>query len=99
MLEPTTNLLPLKPEREGRHHACRGEPGACSLVRNVPGKRQDTLVVAIYGGMTAAGRGAARQLNSAMSAIHTATIYTATVLVMLVVALRFVNPTQLVATG
>jgi putative spermidine/putrescine transport system permease protein len=47
--------------------------------------------------MTAAGRGEARQLNSAMSAIYRATIYTATMLVMLVVALRFVNPTQLVA--
>ena len=42
--------------------------------------------------MTAAGGGEARQLISAMSVI-----YTATMLAMLVVALRFVNPTQLVA--
>jgi putative spermidine/putrescine transport system permease protein len=66
--------------------------GLFELTFLVSGPGSDTLVVAIYRGMTAAGGGEARQLISAMSVI-----YTATMLVMLVVALRFVNPTQLVA--
>ena len=66
--------------------------GLFELTFLVSGPGSDTLVVAIYRGMTAAGGGEARQLISAMSVI-----YTATMLAMLVVALRFVNPTQLVA--
>ncbi len=60
--------------------------------RVVPGPGSDTPVVAVYRGMTAAGGGEARQLVPAPSVI-----YTATTLVVLAVALRFVNPTQLVA--
>jgi putative spermidine/putrescine transport system permease protein len=48
-------------------------------------------VVAIYRAMTASGGGEARQLVSAM-----AVMYTATMMIILVIALRFVNPTQLV---
>ena len=66
--------------------------GLFELTFLVSGPGSDTLVVAIYRGMTSAGGGEARQLISAMSVI-----YTATMLVMLVAALRFVNPTQLVA--
>jgi putative spermidine/putrescine transport system permease protein len=58
----------------------------------VSGPSSDTLVVAIYRAMTAAGGGEARQLISAM-----AVVYTITMRVILVVALRFVSPTQLVA--
>ncbi|MCA5892246.1 ABC transporter permease subunit [Isoptericola sp. NEAU-Y5] len=66
--------------------------GMFELTFLVSGPQSDTLVVAIYRAMTSAGGGEARQLISAM-----AVIYTTTMLAMLVVALRFVNPTQLVA--
>ncbi|MFF2452775.1 ABC transporter permease [Isoptericola sp. NPDC058082] len=66
--------------------------GMFELTFLVSGPQSDTLVVAIYRAMTSAGGGEARQLVSAM-----AVMYTATMLVMLVAALRFVNPTQLVA--
>ncbi|WP_127125358.1 ABC transporter permease [Georgenia sp. SYP-B2076] len=66
--------------------------GMFELTFLVSGPPSDTLVVAIYRAMTAAGGGEARQLVSAM-----AFIYTATMLVILVVALRYINPTQLVA--
>lgn len=49
-------------------------------------------MVAICRAMTSSGGGEARQLVSSMDVL-----YTATMLVILVVALRFVNPTQLVA--
>lgn len=48
--------------------------------------------MAICLAMTSAGVGEARQLVSSMGVL-----YTTTMLVILVVALRFVNPTQLVA--
>ncbi|WP_125773188.1 ABC transporter permease [Antribacter gilvus] len=66
--------------------------GMFELTFLVSGPQSDTLVVAIYRAMTSAGGGEARQLVSAM-----AVMYTTTMLVMLIVALRFVNPTQLVA--
>ncbi|MEN5072717.1 ABC transporter permease subunit [Isoptericola cucumis] len=66
--------------------------GMFELTFLVSGPQSDTLVVAIYRAMTSAGGGEARQLISAM-----AVMYTTTMLAMLVVALRFVNPTQLVA--
>lgn len=66
--------------------------GMFELTFLVSGPTSDTLVVAIYRAMTSAGGGEARQLISAM-----AVIYTTTMMVMLIVALRFVNPTQLVA--
>ena len=66
--------------------------GMFELTFLVSGPQVDTLVVAIYRAMTSAGGGEARQLVSAM-----AVLYTATMLITLVVALRFVNPTQLVA--
>ncbi len=66
--------------------------GMFELTFLVSGPGSDTLVVSIYRAMTSAGGGEARQLISAM-----AVLYTATMLVILVVALRFVNPTQLVA--
>jgi putative spermidine/putrescine transport system permease protein len=66
--------------------------GMFDLTFLVSGPQSDTLVVAIYRAMTAAGGGEARQLISSM-----AVIYTATMMVILVVALRFVSPTQLVA--
>ena len=66
--------------------------GMFELTFLVSGPTSDTLVVAIYRAMTSAGGGEARQLVSAM-----AVMYTATMMVILVVALRFVNPTQLVA--
>lgn len=52
----------------------------------------DTLVVAIYRAMSSAGGAEPRALVSAM-----AVVYTVMMLVILVIALRFVNPTQLVA--
>jgi putative spermidine/putrescine transport system permease protein len=58
----------------------------------VSGPQSDTLVVAIYRAMTSAGGGEARQLISSMGVV-----YTAMMLVILVIALRFINPTQLVA--
>jgi len=66
--------------------------GMFDLTFLVSGPQSDTLVVAIYRAMTAAGGGEARQLISSM-----AVIYTATMMVILVVALRFISPTQLVA--
>ncbi|WP_083941695.1 ABC transporter permease [Sanguibacter suarezii] len=66
--------------------------GMFELTFLVSGPTSDTLVVAIYRAMTSAGGGEARQLVSAM-----AVMYTTTMMVILIVALRFVNPTQLVA--
>ncbi|HEY3548308.1 MAG TPA: ABC transporter permease subunit [Propionicimonas sp.] len=66
--------------------------GMFDLTFLVSGPGSDTLVVAIYRAMTAAGGGEARQLISAM-----AVVYTATMMLILVIALRFVSPTQLVA--
>lgn len=66
--------------------------GLFELTFLVSGPSSDTLVVAIYRAMTASGGGEARQLVSAMGVI-----YTLTMVIILVIALRFVNPTQLVA--
>src|SRR5690606_31553302 len=66
--------------------------GMFELTFLVSGPKSDTLVVAIYRAMTAAGGGEARQLISAM-----AVVYTVTMMVILIVALRYVSPTQLVA--
>ncbi len=66
--------------------------GMFDLTFLVSGPSSDTLVVAIYRAMTSAGGGESRQLISAMGVI-----YTAMMLVILVIALRFINPTQLVA--
>lgn len=57
------------------------------------GPSSTTLVVALYNSVFAAGIRA----NQSVDAM--ATIYTASMLVLLVVALRFVNPTQLVTRG
>ena len=57
------------------------------------GPGSTTLVVALYNSVFAAGIRA----NQSVDAM--ATIYTASMLVLLVVALRFVNPTQLVTRG
>ena len=66
--------------------------GMFELTFLVSGPQSDTLVVAIYRAMTSAGGGEARQLISSMGVM-----YTAMMLVILIIALRFVNPTQLVA--
>ncbi|MGI8458581.1 MAG: ABC transporter permease [Propionibacteriaceae bacterium] len=66
--------------------------GMFDLTFLVSGPRSDTLVVAIYRAMTSAGGGEARQLISSMGVI-----YTALMLLILIVALRFINPTQLVS--
>jgi putative spermidine/putrescine transport system permease protein len=66
--------------------------GMFDLTFLVSGPGSDTLVVAIYRAMTAAGGGEARQLISSM-----AVVYTVTMMVILVIALRYVSPTQLVA--
>lgn len=66
--------------------------GLFELTFLVSGPGSDTLVVAIYRAMTASGGGEARQLVSSMGVL-----YTVTMMVILVIALRFVNPTQLVA--
>ncbi|MGO4691307.1 ABC transporter permease [Glaciibacter sp. 2TAF33] len=66
--------------------------GMFDLTFLVSGPQSDTLVVAIYRAMTSAGGGEARQLISSMGVI-----YTAMMLVILIIALRFINPTQLVA--
>ena len=66
--------------------------GMFELTFLVSGPQSDTLVVAIYRAMTSAGGGEARQLISSM-----AVVYTATMMVILIVALRYVSPTQLVA--
>src|SRR5690606_40742291 len=66
--------------------------GMFELTFRVSGPQSDTLVVAIYRAMTSAGGGEARQLISSMGVV-----YTAMMLVIRVIALRFINPTQLVA--
>jgi len=66
--------------------------GMFDLTFLVSGPQSDTLVVAIYRAMTAAGGGEARQLISSM-----AVVYTVTMMIILIVALRFISPTQLVA--
>lgn len=66
--------------------------GMFELTFLVSGPQSDTLVVAMYRAMTAAGGGTARPLISSM-----AVVYTAMMMVILVIALRFVSPTQLVA--
>jgi len=66
--------------------------GMFELTFLVSGPKSDTLVVAIYRAMTAAGGGEARQLISSM-----AVVYTVSMMLILIVALRFVSPTQLVA--
>lgn len=55
------------------------------------GPESQTLVVALYSSMSAAG------IRAQQSVDAMAVIYTSTMLVLLVIALRFVNPTQLVA--
>ncbi|GAA1298536.1 ABC transporter permease [Pseudonocardia xinjiangensis] len=65
--------------------------GMFELTFLTAGPDSQTLVVALYYSMSAAGI-RAQQAVDAM-----AVIYTSTMLVLLVVALRFVNPTQLVA--
>lgn len=66
--------------------------GLFELTFLVSGPGSDTLVVAIYRAMTSSGGGEARQLVSSMGVLYTVTMVT-----ILVIALRFVNPTQLVA--
>ncbi len=66
--------------------------GMFDLTFLVSGPSSDTLVVTIYRAMTAAGGGEPRQLISAMSVV-----YTVTMMIILVIALRFISPTQLVA--
>jgi putative spermidine/putrescine transport system permease protein len=65
--------------------------GMFELTFLTSGADTQTLVVALYASMSAAGI-RAQQTVDAM-----AVIYTSTMLVLLVMALRFVNPTQLVA--
>jgi putative spermidine/putrescine transport system permease protein len=64
--------------------------GMFELTFLVAGPDSTTLVVALYDSVFAAGIRA----NQSVDAM--ATIYTASMLVLLLVALRFVNPTQLV---
>jgi len=66
--------------------------GMFELTYLVSGPGTDTLVVSIFRAMTSAGGSEPRPLVSAM-----AFVYTALMLVTLIIALRFVNPTQLVA--
>lgn len=66
--------------------------GMFELTFLVSGPGSDTLVVAIYRAMTSAGGAEPRPLVSSM-----AVMYTVMMLVILIIALRFVNPTQLVA--
>jgi putative spermidine/putrescine transport system permease protein len=66
--------------------------GMFDLTFLVSGPNSDTLVVAIYRAMTSAGGGESRQLISSMGVL-----YTALMLIILIIALRFINPTQLVA--
>lgn len=66
--------------------------GMFDLTFLVAGPDSDTIVVAIYRAMTAAGGGEPRSLISAL-----AVVYTVTMMIILVIALRFVSPTQLVA--
>jgi putative spermidine/putrescine transport system permease protein len=66
--------------------------GMFDLTFLVSGPPSDTLVVAIYRAMTSAGGAEPRALVSAM-----AVMYTVMMLIILIIALRFINPTQLVA--
>lgn len=68
--------------------------GMFELTYLVSGPGTETLVVTIFRAMTSAGGSEPRPLVSAM-----AFVYTAMMLVTLIIALRFVNPTQLVARG
>ena len=65
--------------------------GMFELTFLTAGPDSQTLVVALYYSMSAAG------IRAQQSVDAMAVIYTAMMLVLLVVALRFVNPTQLVA--
>jgi putative spermidine/putrescine transport system permease protein len=65
--------------------------GMFELTFLTAGPDSQTLVVALYYAMSAAG------IRAQQSVDAMAVIYTGTMLVLLVVALRFVNPTQLVA--
>jgi putative spermidine/putrescine transport system permease protein len=65
--------------------------GMFELTFLTAGPDSQTLVVALYYSMSAAG------IRAQQSVDAMAVIYTSTMLVLLVVALRFVNPTQLVA--
>jgi putative spermidine/putrescine transport system permease protein len=65
--------------------------GMFELTFLTAGPDSQTLVVALYSTMSAAGIRAQQQVDAM------AVIYTSMMLVLLVVALRFVNPTQLVA--
>ncbi|MEU8819410.1 ABC transporter permease [Actinoplanes sp. NPDC048796] len=65
--------------------------GMFELTFLTAGPDSQTLVVALYYSMSAAG------IRAQQSVDAMAVIYTASMLVLLVVALRFVNPTQLVA--
>lgn len=65
--------------------------GMFELTFLTAGPDSQTLVVALYNSMSAAG------IRAQQSVDAMAVIYTGTMLVLLVVALRFVNPTQLVA--
>lgn len=66
--------------------------GMFELTFLISGPRSDTLVVTLYRAMTAAGGIVQRPLISA-----TSVIYALTMMVIVFLALRFVNPTQLVA--
>jgi len=66
--------------------------GMFDLTFLVSGPSSDTLVVAIYRAMTSAGGGESRQLISSMGMI-----YTVMMLIIRIIALRFINPTQLVS--
>ncbi|XVV17171.1 ABC transporter permease [Actinoplanes sp. CA-131856] len=65
--------------------------GMFELTFLTAGPDSQTLVVALYYSMSAAG------IRAQQSVDAMAVIYTASMLVLLVIALRFVNPTQLVA--
>jgi putative spermidine/putrescine transport system permease protein len=64
--------------------------GMFELTFLTAGTDSQTLVVALYNSMSAAG------IRAQQSVDAMAVIYTSTMLVLLVIALRFVNPTQLV---
>jgi putative spermidine/putrescine transport system permease protein len=66
--------------------------GLFELTFLVSGPDTDTLVVTLYRAMTAAGGTVSRQAVSAMSVV-----YSLTMMIILIIALRVVNPTQLVA--
>jgi putative spermidine/putrescine transport system permease protein len=65
--------------------------GMFELTFLTAGADSQTLVVALYASMSAAG------IRAQQSVDAMAVMYTSTMLVLLVIALRFVNPTQLVA--